>query len=128
MEYAADVLTRRGDTFLVEELLDLIAGWDPEFPPPADWRDGGDRPYAGPAVMDLDAELSDRLVFLVAELVERFAPNVALHLERRRVFDDVAIGDTTAGIDQAIAALAQRHAARLLARASRQGRGSGEDA
>lgn len=115
----ADLTTKRGDTYLVEEIYELINGWDPEIPPYA---------WSGGCVMDLDPALADRLNYLLTEAFERFAPQVELDQARSRMFESLPLQEHDAALQEYLAGAAQRYVERLTARAERQARGAGDDA
>lgn len=118
MPTTAEALTKRPDFYLVEEIFELVNGWDPEYPPEG---------WTGSCVMDLDPELADLLSFLLTEAVERFAPNVELQLAQHVICESNCLeGGRRAALDQYVTGAGQRHAMRLSARAVLQRQGSGD--
>lgn len=123
MEFSvADLTTKRGDTFLVEEIYALINGWDDQEHPPVGWT--------GPCVMDLDPALADRLNYSLTEAFERFAPQVELAFAWGRICESTIIEDRDrdAAVQEYLAGAAERHIERLTARSVRYRAGSGYDA
>lgn len=76
------------------------------------------------AIYDLGAEVeddrvSDEFYFLIAEAVERFAPNLEFDHNRGRIIDAEGANWEEA-LEEHVKGAARRHAARLTARAERQ--------